>query len=266
MKWLFALLLVANLAFWGYTRLEVPPKPVDWKARQINADKLTVLPIEQPKPAVAMADKPAEPAADSKPATEDADGMKSDSKDAGKAEAKPDAKADNKHDDKAAKEAKNDKPALTCYLWHGVLPDDMPNVRKKIAALGLGGDVKVQTPENEGKVRYWVYIPPRANAADAQKKADELKGLGVSDFFVVNDSSRWQYAVSLGLFASRDAAERRLAAVKDLGVRSAQMHERNDGIVGATLALKHMPKSAKGALTTAANGFRGSSVTEESCD
>jgi hypothetical protein len=265
MKWLFALLLLANLAFWGYTRLEVPPKPIDWKARQINADKLSVLPIEPPKPAVAMADKPADtPPADTPVGDGKADAQP-DAKGGNKTD-KSDAKKDGKPDDKSAKQAAADKPALTCYLWHGVLPDDMPNVRKKITALGLGGEVKVQASEGEGKTRYWVYVPPRGDSAEAQKKADEFKRIGVSDYFVVSDGGRWQNAISLGLFASRDAAERRLASLKDLGVHSAVMHERNDGIVGATLSLKHMPKSAKSALTTAANGFRGSSVTEEACD
>lgn len=251
MKWLFLLLFVANLAFFGFTKLEVAPPPIDFKSREINADKLTLIPVEPPKPAPLPA--PALPP-DAIPAAVDAAPADA------KPEAKADAKADAKRDDKT--DAKPAKVEQACFAWHGILSDDLPNVRKKVAGLKLGGDTHLQSADGDAKVRYWVFIPPRPSTSDAQKKADELKGLGVGDYYVVNDGSKWQNAISLGLFSSKEAAERRLTAIRDQGVRTAQMQERSEGNVGVTLLVKNVPKSAKGALEKAATSFRGSSVSE----
>lgn len=260
MKWLFLLLVLANLAFWGFTRLEVPPPPIDFKGREINAGKVALVPVEPPKPvAPVVQDMSTEPPADAaKAELVDAAAPKPDAQ---KADARDDkqAKADAKKDEKA--DAKLAKTELACFAWHGILSDDLPNVRKRVAALKLGGEAHLQSTDGE-KVRYWVYIPPRGSASDAQKKGEELKGLGVGDYYVVNDGSKWQNAISLGLFSSRDAADRRLTTVRDQGVRSAQMQERTEGGVGATLLLKNMPKSAKSVLGKAATAFRGSSISE----
>ncbi|WP_374347438.1 SPOR domain-containing protein [Chitinimonas sp.] len=259
MKWLFALLVFANLGFWAYARLDAPPAPNDWKGREINAGKLALVPIAAVRPAAAA--ELAKPeaidgkAVDGKPADKPAE------KTAEAAPAKPEPAPPAKPVEQAAK--KDEK--LVCFAWRGILADDMPNVRKKLASLKLGGDTHLQEPEGEAKVRYWVYIPPRASNAEAQHKADELKSLGVSDYFLVNDGSKWQNAISLGLFANRDSAERRLKAIRDQGVRSAQMQERNEGNAGNTLVLKHVAKSAKPELEKAAQGFRGSSIGDTAC-
>jgi hypothetical protein len=274
MKWLFALLVLANLAFWGFTRVDVPPPALDPKSLEVNAAKLTLVPVEVPKP---PANLPV--AAD---ATTPPDAAKAEVADAtptdivkltdkpvdqadDKAEAKGDKKQDTKKDGKGDSKVDAPKAELVCFAWHGILTDDVPNVRKKVAALKLGGDTHLQAPDGDAKVRYWVYIPPRASTAEAQKKGDELKALGVTDYFVVNDGGKWQNAVSLGLFANKDSAERRLAAIKDQGVRSAQMQERSEGNAGSTLLLRKVPKSAKQALEKAAQGFRGSAVSESAC-
>ena len=273
MKWLFVLLVLGNLAFWGYTRLDVPPAPTDWKAHQINATKIALAPV-LPAPA-ATPGKDATPPADAK--ASDAAAKPEDAKPADKPAEGADARKDVPVEKPAAEEkpAKGkdsketkpaDKPALACFEWRGVLPDDLPNVRKKLSALKLGGDVHVQLPDvDRSKVRYWVYITPRSSQADAQRKADELKTLGVADYFVVNDGSKWQNAISLGLFSSKDAADRRLADLKEQGVRSAQVNERGEANNGAVVQIRSVPKSAKANLNAASTAFRGSTVSEVGC-
>jgi len=74
---------------------------------------------------------------------------------------------------------------------------------------------------------WWVFIPPQANKADADKKASELKKLGVSDFFVIQDSGPNRWAVSLGVFSAESGANGRLNELKAKGVRSAKVGPRN---------------------------------------
>ena len=243
MKWLFFLLLLANLLFFGYTRLAEPQPPLDWRNREVNAAKLRIAEVLPASPsATPPVDAAAGPAADSPVSASDA----------------LEAQAPVVAEVAAAGKA--------CFAWRGILTEDLPNVRKRVAALKLGGETKLESSGGEGPVRYWVLIPPRGTTADAQKKADELKLLGVTDFFIINDDKRYLNAVSLGLFSTKEAAERRLDSLRQQGVRTAMLRERREGApVSNTLLLKQVPSSAKAQLNQAATAFRGSTITSIGC-
>ncbi|WP_374538904.1 SPOR domain-containing protein [Chitinimonas taiwanensis] len=275
MKWLFVLLLLGNLLFFAYTQLESPPAQVDWRSREVNAAQLRQVAFGASEPA---ADSPApaeptptpsetpvaEPATSTPAATPTASEPKTEPKPAVPAVAATPAPAPASPATTAAATPPKPSGPLACFAWRNILPADLPNARKRLAALQLGGEVSVQNVGAEGPQRFWVYIPPRGTLADAQKKAEELRGLGVSDFFVVADGSRWNRAVSLGLFSTREAAERRLEALKQQGVRSAVVRERGEG-ESLQLLIRQVPKSARLNLGRAAMNFRGSTVSEVDC-
>lgn len=73
---------------------------------------------------------------------------------------------------------------------------------------------------------WWVFIPPQANKAEADKKAAELKRLNVPEYFVVQEAGPNRLAISLGIFSSEAAAEERLEALKAKGVKSAKLAKR----------------------------------------
>lgn len=275
MKWLFVLLLLGNLLFFAYTQLESPPAQVDWRSREVNAAQLRQVAFGASEPA---ADSPApaqatptpsetpaaEPAASTPAAAPATSEPKTEPKPAAPAVAATTAPAPASPATTAAATPPKPSGPLACFAWRNILPADLPNARKRLAALQLGGEVSVQNVGAEGPQRFWVYIPPRGTLADAQKKAEELRGLGVSDFFVVADGSRWNRAVSLGLFSTREAAERRLEALKQQGVRSAVVRERGEG-ESLQLLIRQVPKSARLNLGRAAMNFRGSTVSEVDC-
>jgi hypothetical protein len=277
MKWLFVLLLLGNLLFFAYTQLESPPAQVDWRSREVNAAQLRQVAFgasepasDSPAPAQATptpSEAPAaEPATSTPTAAPAASEPKTEPKPAAPAVAATPAPASPAPVPATTAAATPPKPSgpLACFAWRNILPADLPNARKRLAALQLGGEVSVQNVGAEGPQRFWVYIPPRGTLADAQKKAEELRGLGVSDFFVVADGSRWNRAVSLGLFSTREAAERRLEALKQQGVRSAVVRERGEG-ESLQLLIRQVPKSARLNLGRAAMNFRGSTVSEVDC-
>ena len=72
-----------------------------------------------------------------------------------------------------------------------------------------------------------VFIPPQKSRAGADKKAAELKELGVSNFFIIQDQSKMRWGISLGVFKSEEAAKKHLAALKKMGVRSARVGARS---------------------------------------
>lgn len=76
-----------------------------------------------------------------------------------------------------------------------------------------------------GSSGWWVFIPPLADKPEADRKAAELRQLGVSDFFVINEGPN-RFAISLGIFSTEKAGQEQLAALKAKGVRSARLGAR----------------------------------------
>ncbi|WP_341744135.1 SPOR domain-containing protein [Azonexus hydrophilus] len=74
---------------------------------------------------------------------------------------------------------------------------------------------------------WWVHMPPQANRAAAEKKAQELKALGVSEYFIVQEGAS-RNAISLGIFSTEKGAQEHLAKLKAQGVRSARVGARPD--------------------------------------
>lgn len=84
---------------------------------------------------------------------------------------------------------------------------------------------------------YWVFIPAMASKQEADNKAAELKKLGISEFYVVQESGPNNRAISLGLFSSREAATARLEMLRGKGVKSARVAERNVKPLSASLEI-----------------------------
>lgn len=87
--------------------------------------------------------------------------------------------------------------------------------------------LKAQRTTSEGGASYWVYIPALASKQEADNKVAELKKLRVPEFFIVTESGPYKWAISLGLFSSKEAAAARLDALRGQGVKSARVGERN---------------------------------------
>lgn len=84
--------------------------------------------------------------------------------------------------------------------------------------------VKHTTPgEGNG---WWVFIPPLGDKVAADKKAAELKQLGINDYFIVNEEGANRYAISLGVFSTEKGGEDRLAELRNKGVKSAKLSAR----------------------------------------
>jgi hypothetical protein len=71
-----------------------------------------------------------------------------------------------------------------------------------------------------------VYIPPQGSKEAAERKAGELKNLGVTNYFIMSDNSAMKWGISLGVFKSESAAEALLASLGKQGVHSARIAPR----------------------------------------
>lgn len=123
-----------------------------------------------------------------------------------------------------------------CLEWGQFAEQDLARAKTALQALKLGeADISVQAARANS---WWVYIPPLKTKQDANRKVDELKGLGIQDSFVMQDNNSWRYAVSLGVFSTQEAAERYLAQVREKGVRSAKAAPRNQDGGRSSMVIK----------------------------
>jgi hypothetical protein len=68
-----------------------------------------------------------------------------------------------------------------------------------------------------------VYIPSQGTKDGADKKASELRHLGVNDFYIIQDAGPFHWGISLGVFKTEDAARALLATLNQKGVHSARL-------------------------------------------
>ncbi len=148
--------------------------------------------------------------------------------------------------------------ALKCLEWGSFTVADAPRAEKALEPLTLGA--RLGHRRTEELAAWWVFIPPQDNRPAAQKKAAELKALGVEDYFIVQDEGDYRWALSLGVFRSEDAAQARLAALRDKGVRSAQLGPRETVVPKVWLQVKSVDAALETRLKDIALQVDGSEL------
>ena len=126
---------------------------------------------------------------------------------------------------------------------------------REVAPLALGerqtqAEVAVQEISS-----HMVMIPPLGSKEAADKKAAELKEQGVSNYFIMNDSSAAKWAISLGVFKSEAAAQTLMAALKKQGVTGAKVAGRSSAGTKLVYRFRDIDAETRAKLETAAAKF-----------
>jgi hypothetical protein len=214
MRTAFLLLVLANLAFFAWSRYVAPPDasadPLPL-SRQIEPEKLKIIaPADLPPPAP-------QKAAAAQPAT-----------------------------------------PPKCMEWGSFTLADAPRAEKALEPLTLGP--RLAQRRTEELAGWWVFIPPQASRQAAQKKAAELKALGVDDYFIVQEDGEHRWALSLGVFRSEDAAQARLGTLRTQGVRSARIGRRETVVPKVWLQVKNVDPALEARLKDIALQIEGSEL------
>jgi len=132
----------------------------------------------------------------------------------------------------AASAAASTKPApevLACVEIGSFVLADARRFEAQLAPLNLGDrQSRHNLPGNEVS-SYIVYMPPQGSKEGADKKAGELRALGVTNYFIMNDNSPLRWGISLGVFKTEGAAQNQLAILMKQGVRTARVAPRMSG-------------------------------------
>ena len=113
-------------------------------------------------------------------------------------------------------------PESLCVEWRGLTPDEFVQVREQLKA--LAGERVMSFTEVPLETRHWVIFPPLPSAESAAAKLDELVAAGLGDAFVITDGD-WRNGISLGLYASDDAARRRVREAEEKGVLGTRVEQ-----------------------------------------
>lgn len=159
--------------------------------------------------------------------------------------------------------AKGAAAPAACLEW-GIFAG--PSVARADAALA-----KLEVPQDrvERMVTdaggYWVYIPPLKSKAETERKIGELKALGVTDFFIVQDVGQWRNAVSLGIFRTDEAAQGFLNKLKDRGVRSAVAERRENFLKQIAFLVREPDPAMVARLAALQQEFPGTDLKATQC-
>ena len=171
-RFLFFILLVANLAFGAHLWLSHERDAPDLSRREKNAGEVKIVSVTPPVSGQQKAD-----------------------------------------------EARRQAVALAgaaCVEFTGIAGTEVGKVREALATLRLGE--RLTERRLEEVTRHWVYIPPAKDRKTAEAAAAQLKRQGVTEL-----SIRPDYAISLGVFSTEDAAFRYLGQVESKGARGVQV-------------------------------------------
>jgi len=120
--------------------------------------------------------------------------------------------------------AANGAAPAACLEWGAFNAADVAKAQEALAALALGNRLGRRVEESAA---WWVFLPPQPSRPAAQQKVAELRRLGVAEYFIVQEDSKFRFAVSLGVFRTEDAARTYLAQLRTQGVRTAQVGPRD---------------------------------------
>lgn len=139
-------------------------------------------------------------------------------------------------------------PSYACTEVGNFLLADGRRFEAQVAALDLGDRQSRRNVAGQDISSYMVYIPPQGSKEGADRKAGELKQLGVTNYFIMNESSPLRWGISLGVFKSESGAQTQLASLNKQGVHSARIAPRYSASKQLAYQFRNLDAATRGRL------------------
>ncbi len=208
MRAFFTILLLVNLGLLAFQLWTAAEAPLPARPREVNADKIVVVdPARLPQTS----------------STPDATLAKTDTP--------------------VPRPAPAAVPGAQCMEW-GSFEASVVERAEELLSQRLP-EVRYSRESPEGVVRFWVFIPSAGSAAETQARLQRLQRKGAGDVVVVRDDPELRGAVSLGIYSSAAAAQRRMTELDRLNIRGARVLERRTGGSIAQLLLRDVDPSLR---------------------
>jgi tetratricopeptide (TPR) repeat protein len=98
-------------------------------------------------------------------------------------------------------------------------PSRADGVARWLRRHGMQADLVARDRPARSRSTYRVFIPSLGSKSNARKRITELRQSGISDLIMITDANE-RYGISLGVFARRESAERRVQQLKGNGIDS----------------------------------------------
>jgi hypothetical protein len=102
---------------------------------------------------------------------------------------------------------------------------------------------------------YMVFIAAEDGREGADRRAAELRRLGLTDFYIMPDSSPMHDAISLGIFKTEAAAKAYVGQLIPRGIRSARITERTASTNKVAFRLRDLNTADQAGFAALASAF-----------
>lgn len=150
-----------------------------------------------------------------------------------------------------------------CLEWGAFSDSERPLALTALDSLQLGKQLSQR--RLDGAPSFWVFMPALPTRQAADKKVGELRALGLTDYYVLNDGPQ-KNAISLGIFKTEEAANSYHQSIRSRGVNSARVGPRAQGIAQTTLVLRDPQPGQAEKIQQLKNDFSGSEVKIGPCN
>ena len=146
-------------------------------------------------------------------------------------------------------------PSYACTEVGNFVLADGRRFEAQVAALDLGDRQSRRNVAGQDISSYMVYIPPQGSKEGADRKAGELKQLGVTNYFIMGEGSAQRWGISLGVFKSETSAQTHLASLNKQGVHSARVAPRYSSSKQLAYQFRNLDAATRARLAAIAAQF-----------
>jgi hypothetical protein len=150
--------------------------------------------------------------------------------------------------------------ALACIDVGTFSSGEARRFESRLASLDLGERQSRQAVQAQDVTSYLVNIPPQPSKDAADRKAAELRELGVTNFFIMQGDSPLKWAISLGVFKTESGAQTLLAQLNKQGVHSARITPRGPQATRYTYRFRDLEEPARARIVTVADAVSAAEV------
>jgi hypothetical protein len=150
--------------------------------------------------------------------------------------------------------------ALACIDVGTFGAGEAKRFESRLAALDLGDRQSRQAVQAQDVTSYLVNIPPQPSKDAADRKAAELRGLGITNFFIMAGDSPMKWAISLGVFKTESGAQTLLAQLNKQGVHSARITPRGPQTTRYAYRFRDIEDDARERIVSVADAVSSAEV------
>jgi hypothetical protein len=143
--------------------------------------------------------------------------------------------------------------AQACLEFGDFGAGEAARAEKALAALAPA--VKMSVTPIDAPGWYMVYLPPFKTLAEAERRAEDLRKLGIKDMLVMNENSAMKFAISLGSFRDPNSAKAHLAALEKNGIKGVRLADRPSTITLTRFQVRDLDAAAVRQLATLRGDF-----------